>query len=62
MPDGDGWTVEAENVSVPFDTQEQAIAAGRSAAESRFCELVIHDADGQVQETRPPRFPRLTDL
>ena len=49
VPDGDGWAVEAENVSVPYATEEAAIAAGRSAALNRHCGLVIHGVDGSLR-------------
>ncbi|KEZ77837.1 DUF2188 domain-containing protein [Salinisphaera hydrothermalis] len=51
-PDG-GWATRregAERVSERYDTQQQAIDAGRPAAKRDHVEFFVHGRDGQIRE------------
>ena len=54
IPDGfEGWALKDENASEPdgyYDTQEEAIRAGRELAAKRGVKLFVHGEDGLVRE------------
>lgn len=63
VPDGNGWKVEhGGDVDGTYDTQQEAIDAGRQAAKAEECELVVHGQDGGIREkvsegNDPPEVP-----
>ena len=51
VPSGDGWALEVDgDERETFDTQAEAIEAGRELASSESGELVVHGQDGQIRE------------
>lgn len=59
---GDGWanrTEGNERVTRTFDTQAEAIKAGRESAIGRGSEHLIHGENGQIRERNT--YPRSRD-
>ena len=58
-----GWDVQREGAlraTRHFDTQAEAIAAGREIARNQGCELIIQGRDGQIRDKDsygPDPFP-----
>jgi Uncharacterized protein conserved in bacteria (DUF2188) len=51
VPSDEGWAVEAgDDKREGFDTQAEAIDAGRRLAEQEQGELVIHGEGGEIRE------------
>jgi hypothetical protein len=51
VPSGDGWTIEVDGDQRDgFDTQEEAIQAGRRLAEQQGGELVVHAEGGEIRD------------
>lgn len=53
VPHGDEWALRregADRVTAIFDTQAQAIDAGRQVAENQAAELFIHGRDGRIRD------------
>ena len=53
QPDGDEWIVMREGEGEPISRhplEDEAVAAGRLAAQSEQSVLVIHGHDGEVKE------------
>lgn len=53
VPTKDGWAVKsagAPKATKVFDTQKQAIDAGRRIATNQRSELLIHGKDGRIRE------------
>jgi hypothetical protein len=52
VPADDRWAVETEggHARETFDTQDEAIAAGRERAQQKQVELFINGRDGQIRE------------
>lgn len=49
-----GWMLKDESSAEPegyYDTQEEAIQAGRELASKKNCDLVIHSPDGTVRDS-----------
>ncbi|HVM35507.1 MAG TPA: DUF6766 family protein [Actinomycetota bacterium] len=55
LPDGfEGWSLKGEDSTEPegyYDSQEEAISAGRDLANRRKVKLYIHAEDGSVRDT-----------
>ena len=53
VPHGDGWANELEGagtILATFDTEAEAVTAGRDAAMASKVEHLIHNADGTISE------------
>jgi predicted transcriptional regulator len=51
IPSNGGWAVEADGEKrESFDTQADAIEAGRKLAEQEQGELVVHGEGGEIRE------------
>ncbi len=55
VPRDGKWAVRkagSDRVTRTFETQREAVAAGRDIARSQGAELVIHGSDGLIRERR----------
>ena len=54
VPKDDGWAMEIDGKSSPpFPSKEMAIAAAtKRAEEDAPAEVIVHAADGSIEETR----------
>ena len=56
VPSSGGWSVEREGRGKghggvwQYQSQEEALAAGRKMAEEESAELVVHGRDGKIRE------------